>query len=101
MWQYIIDESTYQRDPTISTLNSEGVPETIKENNGIRRFIWEHVPMWYRIGKESKRIGAISPNKSKYATEVVIEDRNATEDDASRIGKVDKILIGLHSPIDP
>lgn len=83
------------KGPAIQYLTPEGVPETIKENKGIRRFIWEHAQDVNRIMHRVKRSGAtFSPNKSQICLpEVVIVGQKCTpEGRLPDIDKVDKIL---------
>jgi len=89
------------KGPAIQYLTPEGVSETIKENKGIRRFIWEHAQDVDRIMHRVRWSGAtFSPNKSQiYLPEVVIVGQKCTaEGQLPDIDKVDKILHGLHYP---
>jgi hypothetical protein len=83
------------KGPALQYLTSEGTPETLIENPGIRRFIWEHAVDVNRIMHRIKRSGAtFSPKKTQICLpEVVIVGQKCTpEGRLPDVDKVNKIL---------
>ena len=68
------------KGPTTEYLDEDGKPETLKENPGIRRFIWEHAIDVHRILHRIKCAGAtFSGAKAQIARkEVVIVGQKCT-----------------------
>jgi len=79
------------KGPAVQYLTKEGIPETLKENSGIRRFIWEHAVDVNRIMHRVKRSGAtFSPKKTQICLpEVLIVGQKCTPE--GRLPDVDKI----------
>jgi hypothetical protein len=83
------------KGPASQYLTTEGTPETLKENKGIRRFIWEHANDVNRIMHRVKQSGAtFSPSKTQICLpEVLIVGQKCTpEGRMPDVDKVDKIL---------
>lgn len=83
------------RGPNTEYLDEDGNPEVLKENPGIRRFIWEHAQDVHRIMHRVKHAGAtFAPNKAQICCpEVVIVGQKCTpEGRLPEPNKVDKIL---------
>jgi hypothetical protein len=83
------------KGPAIQYLTKEGEPETLKENPGIRRFIWEHAVDVNRIMHRIKRSGAtFSATKTQICLpEVVIVGQKCTpEGRLPDFAKIEKIL---------
>ena len=68
------------KGPAHMYLDTEGKPETIPENMGIRRFIWEHANDVHRIMHRVGHAGAtFSPKKTQVARpEVIIVGQKCT-----------------------
>lgn len=83
------------KGPVSQYLDADGNPETLPENNGIRRFIWEHAQdvhrIMHRVGHAG---GTFAPGKVQMARpEVMIVGQKCTP--AGRlpdVQKIDKIL---------
>ena len=81
--------------PVTEYLDQEGNPETLVENPGIRRFIWEHAQDVHRIMHRVKHAGGtFAPSKAQICRpEVIIVGQKCTP--AGRLpepNKVEKIL---------
>ena len=82
------------KGPKTQYLDNNGQPETIKENPGIRRFIWEHAQDVHRIMHRIGHSGAtFSPKKTQLCRpEVIILGQKCTPEgrlpDDSKIKKV-------------
>lgn len=82
------------KGPTTQYLDSEGNPEVLEENSGIRRFIWEHAQDVHRIMHKVKCAGAtFAANKAQICRpEVLIigQTCNAAgrSPDESRVDKI-------------
>ena len=82
------------KGPTSQYLDDEGKPETIPENPGIRRFIWEHAVDVHRIMHRVQHSGAtFSPKKMQLCKpEVVIVGQKCTPNgrlpDDTKVNKV-------------
>ncbi|EMD30692.1 hypothetical protein CERSUDRAFT_27909, partial [Gelatoporia subvermispora B] len=76
--------------------NKNGVPETIPENPGIRRFIWEHAQDIHRIMHPVGHAGAtFSPEKIQLCKpDVIIVGQRCTPEgrlpDESKVDKIQK-----------
>ncbi|CAL1712332.1 unnamed protein product [Somion occarium] len=87
------------KGPLTEYLDENGVPEVLKENPGIRRFIWEHAcdvhRIMHRVGHAG---GTFSPSKVQLARrEVVIVGHKCTSE--GRIPDPNKIEKVLNWPI--
>ncbi|CAL1710341.1 unnamed protein product [Somion occarium] len=87
------------KGPLTEYLDENGVPEVLKENPGIRRFIWEHAcdvhRIMHRVGHAG---GTFSPSKVQLARrEVVIVGHKCTPE--GRIPDPNKIEKVLNWPI--
>ena len=83
------------KGPETQYLDEEGQPETLKENPGIRRFIWEHANDVHHIMHHITHAGAtFAPNKVQVCKpEVLIVGTKCTpEGRLPDTAKVDKIL---------
>jgi hypothetical protein len=86
------------KGPAIQYLTPEGKPETLSENPGIRRFIWEHAIDVNRVIHRVKRSGAtFSPKKTQICLpEVLIVGQKCTAE--GRLPDVDKVAKILNWP---
>ena len=83
------------KGPATQYLDEEGNPETIKENPGIRRYIWEHANDVHRIMHRVGHAGAtFAPKKVQVCRpEVIIVGQKCTPQGRTpEDGKVEKIL---------
>ena len=83
------------KGPVTQYLDSEGKPEVLKENPGIRCFIWEHAHNVHRIMHKIKCAGAtFAANKAQICSpEVLIVGQTCNSKERSPDDtKVDKIL---------
>ncbi len=83
------------KGPKTQYLDSDGNPETISGNPGIRRFIWEHAQDVHRIMHRIGHAGATFAPKKVQAckTEVVIVGQKCTPEGRSpEDAKIEKIL---------
>lgn len=82
------------KGPVTQYLTADGVPETLKENKGIRRFIWEHALDINRVMHRVKRSGAtFSPKKTQICLpEVLIVGQRCTPEgrlpDDEKVSKI-------------
>ncbi|KAA1473773.1 hypothetical protein DENSPDRAFT_780553, partial [Dentipellis sp. KUC8613] len=83
------------RGPVTTYPNADGEPETLEQNQNIRRFIWEHALDVHRIMHRVKcGGGTFAPNKAQIAKpDVVIVGQKCTpEGRVPEDKKVEKIL---------
>ena len=83
------------RGPKEDYTDEDGNPEVLKENAGVRRFVWEHAQDVHRIMHRVKHAGAtFAPSKAQICRqEVIIVGQKCTpEGRLPEPNKVDKIL---------
>lgn len=83
------------KGPTSTYPDQDGNPETLIENPGIRRFIWEHAIDVHRIMHKVKCAGGtFSPNKLQLARPeaLIVGQRCTTEGRLPDTSKINKIL---------
>jgi hypothetical protein len=87
------------KGPITQYLDENGKPETLKENPGIRRFIWEHACDVHRIMHKIKLAGVtFEPSKSQICKpEIVIVSHKCTPE--GRLPEDDKVEKILNWPI--
>ncbi|KAL1689781.1 hypothetical protein GGG16DRAFT_57107, partial [Schizophyllum commune] len=87
------------KGPTSQYLDPDGHPETISDNSGIRRFVWEHAKDVHRIMHRVKDAGAtFAPNKAQICRpEVLIVGQTCCK--AGRLPDQDKISKILSWPV--
>jgi transposase InsO family protein len=87
------------KGPKSQYLDQQGNPETLRENPGIRRFIWEHAQDVHRVMHRIKHAGAtFSPKKSQICRpEVVIVGQKCTPQ--GRLPDDDRVKKILNWPV--
>lgn len=92
---YIFIDDLPIKGPQTDYPDENGVPEMLKTNPGIRRFIWEHVNdvhrIMHRVGHAG---GTFSPNKAQMGREdvIIVGQKCTPEGRLPEPNKVEKIL---------